>query len=515
MTQPPQPPAPGEAPSGSLDDVLAVKKAKLRELRGRGLDCFPPRWEKTHTAAQALALPPAEAGAIGTGPAARCAGRLLPLRDMGRSVFAHIEDSSGKVQAYFKKDALPEADFALVKQDLHAGDFIGVAGTMFKTRAGETTIAATHVALLAKALRPLPEKWHGLKDVELRYRHRHLDLVSSAEVRAAFARRSLIVSTIRRTFETLGFIEVETPVLLPKAGGASARPFKTFHNALDQEMYLRIATELHLKRLIIGGLDKVFELGRIFRNEGLDTRHNPEFTMVEAYEAYSDYDGMAKLFERVVWDCGQALGIEAVERNGKHMSLKPPFRRLYLPEVWEKWCGEKIEAILDGKGFNRQGLLTLALRLGLHADSRTPGSKIFERIFDARILPHLDELTFVLDHPAAITPLAKLKAGTESLVERFECFAAGQELANAYSELNDPEDQRDRLDFQARVRREEKDEEADVLDEDFVEAMECGMPPTGGIGFGVDRLVMLLTGIESIRDVILFPTLRSGSSEVP
>lgn len=494
--------------SGSLEDVLAVKRAKVAELRARGVDCYPPRSEKTHTAEDVRKIgAPLEVSQHDAAPVV-CAGRVVQLRDMGKSLFVHLQDTSGKCQLYFKKDNLSEEAFSLVKKDLHTGDFIGAAGTVFKTKTGEPTLNATSVTLLAKALRPMPEKWHGLKDVETRYRHRHLDLVSSAEVRESFIKRSLIVSTIRKTFDSLGFIEVETPILLSQAGGASARPFKTHHNALQADMVLRIATELYLKRLIIGGLDKVYELGRIFRNEGIDTRHNPEFTMLEAYQAYGDYEAMAKLFERVVSDCSQALGIDSVEYQGRTVNLKPPFKRIYLPEAWEKYCGEKMDNILEGKGFNKKGLLALAGRLDVPAGDKTPTAKIFERIFDAKILEHLDDLTFVFDHPTAITPLAKLKPGTQSLVERFECFGGKQELANAYTELNDPQDQRERFLEQTKQRQEEGNDEAEILDEDFVQALECGMPPTGGIGFGIDRLVMLLTGQASIRDVILFPTLK-------
>ena len=499
------------APSHSLEEILALKKAKVAELKGRGVDPYPPRSRKTHSCADVLRLGEPLSGSDRGPERVACAGRLLQLRDMGKSVFAHIQDSTAKCQVYFKKDALDEASFSLVKKDLHAGDFIGVSGDVFKTRTGETTLAASEVLLLAKALRPLPEKWHGLKDVELRYRNRHLDLIASPEVLQNFRKRSLIISTIRRTFDSLGFIEVETPILLPQAGGASARPFRTRHNALSSDMVLRIATELYLKRLIVGGFEKVYELGRIFRNEGIDTRHNPEFTMLEAYEAYSDYEGMARLFERVVGDCAEALGVSETDFGGKTISLKPPFKRLYLPELWRNYCGEPIENILQGKGFNREGLLALAARLGVNAGEKTPGAKIFERIFDAKILEHLEQLSLVFDHPTAITPLAKLKPGTQSLVERFECFAGGQEYCNAYTELNDPEDQRERLVEQARARREEADEEADILDDDFVSAMEAGMPPMGGIGIGIDRLVMLLTGQTSIREVILFPTLKPGA----
>jgi lysyl-tRNA synthetase class 2 len=500
---------------GPLQDILAAKRAKVAELRGRGLDPYPPRSRKTHSTADVLRLGAALSGSDRSSESVSCAGRILQLRDMGKSIFAHLGDSLGRCQVYFKKDALPEPEFLLAKKDLQVGDFIGVCGNVFKTRTGETTVAASSVTLLAKALRPMPEKWHGLKDVELRYRHRHLDLIASEEVRKKFEQRSLIISTIRRAMDRLGFLEVETPILLPQAGGASARPFHTHHNALDADLVMRIATELYLKRLIIGGFERVYEIGRIFRNEGIDTRHNPEFTMLEAYQAYSDYNGMAELFETLVAESAEALKISEVVYGEHKISLKPPFRRAYLPELWKDHCGAPIDEILKGKGFDRPGLRALAEKLRVPAGEKTPGAKIFERIFDAKILPHLDQLTFVFDHPTAITPLAKLKPGSQGLVERFECFAAGQEYANAYTELNDPQDQRERLQEQARQRREEGDEEADVLDEDFVEAMECGMPPMGGIGVGIDRLVMLLTGQPSIRDVILFPTLKPEGTASP
>jgi len=498
----------------TLSEIIALKRAKIVELRARGVDPFPPRSKKTHSCADVARLAaPLAAGEHGK-EIVICAGRVVSLRDMGKTIFAHLQDQSGRCQLYVKKDAVSEAVFSLIKKDVHAGDFVGVTGAVFKTKTGEPTIAVATVDMLAKALRPMPEKWHGLKDVETRYRHRHLDLVANPEVLANFAKRSMIVSTVRKVMDAEGYLEVETPVLLSQAGGASARPFATHHNALDADMVMRIATELYLKRLIIGGFEKVYEIGRIFRNEGIDTRHNPEFTMMECYAAYQDYNDMAALFEKLVGTCAEALGIEKVTYGGKEISVKPPFRREYLPELWKKHCGEPIENILKGKGFNRQALLALADKVGAPAGEKTPSAKVFERIFDSRILEHLEQLTFVFDHPTAITPLAKLhKDYGGGIVERFEAFGVGQEFSNAYSELNDPDDQRDRLVEQARQRKEEGDEEADILDEDFVESMEAGMPPTGGMGVGIDRLVMLLTGQESIRDVILFPTLKQEASK--
>jgi lysyl-tRNA synthetase class 2 len=333
-------------------------------------------------------------------------------------------------------------------------------------------------------------------------------LISTPESRDIFVKRAKIISTIRRVLDERGYIEVETPTLLGQAGGASARPFQTHHNALDQDMVLRIATELPLKKLIIGGLDRVYEIGRIFRNEGIDTKHNPEFTTIELYEAYSDYEGMAAIFEDMVKQCADAIGVSEVEWCGVKIDLKAPFRRLYLPEVWKERTGEPISNVLSGKGFNREGLVKLSQKLGLHPGDKTPSAKIFDRIIEAKIEELLQQPTFLFDHPTAITPLAKLKDVNDvSIVERFECFAVGQELSNAYTELNDPQDQRDRLSEQLKQRG-EGDQEADLLDEDFVTAMEAGMPPTGGMGVGIDRLVMLLTGRDSIRDVILFPTLK-------
>lgn len=499
----------GEEQGRGLEELMSLKKAKIADMRARHIDPFPSRTKRDHDCAVVKTL------GVGltepmqhTTEKVAVAGRLVELRDMGKSIFGRLADLSGTAQVYFKKDALPEDVFALVKKDLARGDFLAVSGAVFITKTGEPTIAVEHATVLAKAVRPLPEKWHGLTDTELRYRHRHMDLVSTPESRETFVKRAKIVSTIRRVLDSRGYVEVETPVLLGQAGGASARPFHTHHNALDQDMVLRIATELYLKKLVIGGLDRVYEIGRVFRNEGLDTSHNPEFTMLEAYEAYSDYEGMASLFETLLTECADACGVSEVEWKGKKISLKAPFKRLYLPEVWKERCGEPIENVLQGKGFNRAGLMALADKLGIGAGEKTPSAKLFDRIVEAKIEDLLEQPTFLFDHPTAITPLAKLKPGTESLVERFECFAAGIELSNAYSELNDPQDQRDRLTEQMKQKA-AGDAEADLLDEDFIQAMEAGMPPMGGIGVGIDRLTMFLTGRDSIRDVILFPTLKT------
>ncbi len=493
-----------------LDEIIALKKAKVAEMRARGVNPYPSRSVRLHDAAKVQTMGSSLSEATPHSvEKLSIAGRLIELRDMGKSIFGRLADHTGSAQVYFKKDALPEEAFTVIKRDSAVGDYLAVSGSVFRTKTGELTVAADSVTMLAKALRPMPEKWHGLTDTEVRYRHRHLDLISTPESRDVFVKRAKIVSTIRRVLDARGYVEVETPTLLGQAGGASARPFQTHHNALDQDMVLRIATELPLKKLIIGGLDRVYEIGRIFRNEGIDTKHNPEFTTIELYEAYSDYEGMAALFEDMLKQCADALGISEVDWCGTKIDLKAKFGRIYLPEVWKERTGEPIENVLHGKGFNREGLMKLSQKLGLHAGEKTPSAKIFDRIIEAKIEELLQQPTFLFDHPTAITPLAKLKdVKDESIVERFECFAAGRELSNAYTELNDPQDQRDRLAEQLKQRG-EGDQEADLLDEDFVQAMESGMPPTGGMGVGIDRLVMLLTGRDSIRDVILFPTLKN------
>ncbi len=510
MGEPSVPDASAAAAGRGLEEIIALKKAKVAELRARGVEPYPSRAARRHdcAAVQAMGATLGEAAAR-SAEKLSIAGRLVELRDMGKSLFGRLADQSGGAQVYFKKDALDEKSFQLIKRDSSVGDYLSVVGSVFRTKTGELTVWADSVTMLAKALRPLPEKWHGLTDTEVRYRHRHLDLIATPESRDVFVKRSKIISTIRRVLDARGYVEVETPTLLGQAGGAAARPFSTHHNALDQDMVLRIATELPLKKLVIGGLDRVYEIGRIFRNEGIDTKHNPEFTTIELYEAYSDYEGMATLFEELLAQCADALGVSAVEWCGAKIDLKPPFRRLFLPEAWRDRVGEPIESVLRGKGFDREGLVRLAGKFGLAAGPKTPSAKIFDRIVEAKIAELLQQPTFLFDHPTAITPLAKLKdAKNESIVERFECFAAGQELSNAYTELNDPQDQRDRLSEQLKQRG-EGNQEADLLDEDFVAAMESGMPPTGGMGIGIDRLVMLLTGRDSIRDVILFPTLKN------
>ena len=441
------------------------------------------------------------------------AGRMVLMRVMGKASFAHLKDGTGKIQIYVKKDSVGEESYEIFRKQMHVGDFLGVEGKLFVTHTGELTVNAEKLTVLAKSVRPLPEKFHGLTDAEARYRERYLDLISSEETRAIFVRRSRLVAAIRNVLDSDGYLEVETPVLCAQAGGASARPFITFHNAYKYELYMRIATELPLKKLIIGGFDGAYEIGRVFRNEGVDTRHNPEFTTLEAYKAYSDYNGMAELVETIFEKCALIIGAETVDYDGMKVNLKPPFKRLSLPDAWKEKTGSDIHEVLSGKAFNKENLRKLAARLGIGFAADTPSAKLFDNILDEKIISELDQPTFVMDYPTAVTPLAKCKAGDESLVERFEFFAGKEEIANAYTELNDPEDQKSRLLEQLRQQTEENNGEADILDKDFIEAMEYGMPPMGGIGIGIDRLTMLISGKPSIREVILFPLLRPADPQ--
>lgn len=508
-------PRPDPAPAAESSDPRGDRLSRLNELKGRGVDCYPHRFEKTHTPAQVLPLGAHLAAEEKTEHVVTVAGRVALLRVMGKAAFGHIQDDGEKIQVYFKLDNLGE-DYQTVKKGLHLGDFIGVTGIVFKTKTGEVTVEAKKFVLLAKALLPPPDKHSGLKDTDTRYRHRHLDLIANDDVRRRFVARSKIVSAVRKVLDAEGYLEVETPVLQHQAGGATATPFDTHFNALDADMVLRIALELPLKKLIIGGLPKVYELGRVFRNEGVDTKHNPEFTMLEAYAAYSDYHGMALLFEKVLTGVAAELGVlgKTIKFAEREVNLTPDpatgllkFRRAFLPELWLQHLGEDIHLCLKGKGFDSAGLRALAARKGVAHGPDVPDAKVFDALFERHIECHMPEPTFVFDHPTAITPLAKCKPGDESLVERFELFFAGMEFANAYTELNDPLDQAGRFEEQAKQKA-GGHAEAELLDKDFVDAMEHGMPPTGGIGFGIDRLTMLFTDTTTIREVILFPTLK-------
>ena len=489
--------------SERTEDLFAQRVAKLERLRARGIDPYPATFHRSHSAAEAVgAFAAAEAAGQETGPSVTTGGRVVQPRRMGRLTFVHLVDSSGRIQAQFTRDRLGEERYALLRE-LDAGDFLGVTGPLIRTRTGEITVLADEFAVLAKALQPPPEKWHGLTDVETRSRRRYLDLMANEDVRRRFRIRSQVVAAMRRFMDGRGFIEVETPVLLPSVGGAAARPFVTYFNALEEERYLRIATELHLKRLIVGGLDKVYELGRIFRNEGLGWKYNPEFTMMESYEAYADYHDVTVLVEQLVSAVAEeVLGGARVPHKGGAIDFTPPWQRRTMRDLLIEHAG------LDFEEFRTEGALRQEMhRRHIEAAAGASWGKLLDEVWSTLVEPKLVQPVFVLDYPVDLSPLAKRKPDNPGLVERFEAFAGGMEIANAYSELNDPLDQRRRFEEQLRHRA-AGDEEAELVDEDFLFALEHGMPPTGGLGMGIDRLLMVLADQPNIREVILFPQLR-------
>ncbi|HNQ35267.1 MAG TPA: lysine--tRNA ligase [bacterium] len=471
------------------EDILAERRKKLAGLLERGVEAYGRRYDRTNPIAAVTE----------SSERVLICGRLMAWRDHGKAAFADLEDFSGRIQLYFQRDRLGD-DFSRVK-DLDIGDFVGVAGRPFRTRTGMLTIGVEEFTLLSKSLRPLPEKWHGLKDVEIRYRQRYLDLLANPDTRKVFATRSRIIAGIRRQLDQLGFLEVETPMMHPIPGGAEARPFVTHHNALELELYLRIAPELYLKRLLVGGLERVYEINRSFRNEGISTLHNPEFTMLELYAAYGDYRLMAELAELLILNAIDELFPDSGRRlsyQGREIDFTPPWPRLTLAEL--------LRERLDLPGWDDRSLLLERARAGgLELDGSETVFDLLDLLFKFRIQPGLVRPTFVLDYPAEISPLAKSKPGQPGVVERFELFIGGLEVGNAYSELNDPIDQERR--FQAEVRTGRPDRPK-VVDEDYIEALSYGMPPAGGLGIGLDRLVMILVDTASIRDVILFPILR-------
>ncbi|CAI8054632.1 Lysine--tRNA ligase [Geodia barretti] len=420
---------------------------------------------------------------------------------MGKASFINLQDGSGQIQVHLRRDILDQ-EYELVR-DLDMGDFLGAQGPLFLTRTGEITLEAHEVSFLAKAMRPLPEKWHGLSDVEIRHRQRYLDLITNQEAKQNFQTRSRIISAIRRFMDARGFMEVETPVLVPVAAGAMAQPFATHHNALDRDLYLRIATELYLKRLIVGGLDKVYEIGRVFRNEGIDQDHNPEFTLLESYEAYADYNDVMCMVEDMVCSVAQeVLGTAQVQYGDNVIDFTPPWKRVSLREEVQRSAGIDFQDFPDASSLEER-----IKELGIVAEGRSSRGRLIDKLVSACVEPQLIQPTFLLDYPLDMSPLAKQSPDDPTMVERFEGFAAGMEIANAFTELNDPDEQRRRF-MEQEALRGLVDEDLDRLDEDYLLALEHGMPPTGGLGIGIDRLTMLLTGQQSIREVILFPQLR-------
>ncbi len=487
------------APESELSEILQVRRDKLRALQEAGRDPFQLT-VFSRTAYSAEIKDDYERFAEQT---ASVAGRIMSKRGMGKAIFCHIKDDRGQIQVYVRADEVDEQTFAdFRKYDI--GDIIGVKGLVFQTKTGEITVRAREVTLLSKSLRPLPEKFHGMTNTDLKYRQRYVDLIMSDESRRVFEIRSRFISYIRRFLDARGYMEVETPVLNTISGGATARPFITHHNALDLDMYLRIATELNLKRLIVGGIERVYEIGRIFRNEGMDTRHNPEFTSVELYESYTDFNGMMDLFEALLSGAAmELLGTYELEWQGEKLSMAPPFRRMTMAEAVKEYLGIDFMSITDDAE-----AVAAAKAAGVDMDGveTTWGHALYE-CYDQKVEEKMVQPTFVTMHPVDVSPLAKRSPKDPRLTERFELFICRSEMGNAFSELNDPIDQKERFLKQMEL-REKGDEEAGMMDNDFINALEYGMPPTGGLGIGIDRCVMLLTGCDSIRDVILFPTMK-------
>ena len=482
----------------NLNEILRLRREKLANLQSAGKDPFViTKFDQTHHSVDIKA----DYDAL-EGKTVSVAGRMMFKRVMGKASFCNIRDLKGDIQAYVARDSIGEESYADFKK-LDVGDIIGITGEVFKTKTGEISVHASSVTLLSKSLQILPEKYHGLTDTDTRYRQRYTDLIMNSEVRDTFVKRSKIISTIRRFLDEQGFMEVETPMLVQNAGGAAARPFETHFNALDEDLKLRISLELYLKRLIVGGLERVYEIGRVFRNEGLDTRHNPEFTLMELYQAYTDYHGMMDLTEAMYRRVAQEVnGSMQVTYGDNVIDFEKPFARITMVDAVKQYAGVDWSEVKDTAQARE-----IADKLHVEYEDRHQKGDILSLIFEEYAEKHLIQPTFVMDHPIEISPLTKKKPDDPEYVERFEMFINGWEMANAYSELNDPIDQRERFKAQEAMLA-AGDEEANTTDEDFLNALEIGMPPTGGIGYGIDRLVMIMTNSPAIRDVLLFPTMK-------
>jgi len=486
-------------PEQNVNQLMKVRLDKMEELKNLSIKPFGDKYQATHTAKEILDNPDKF---IASGETVIVAGRLMAKRRHGKAGFGNIMDMSGNIQIHANVQDMGAENYEVFKKN-DIGDILGIKGTVFITQKGETTIEVIEMTMLAKSLRPLPEKFHGLTDVELRYRQRYVDLIMNKEVRDTFITRSKIIKTMREYLDDNGFLEVETPVLQSIPGGAAARPFVTHHNALDIDMYMRIALELHLKRLIVGGFDKVYEIGRVFRNEGVSTKHNPEFTLVEAYQAYADYTDMMDLTENMIaYIAKKVLGTLKIKYEEHDIDLTPPWKRMTMKEGVKEYAGVDFETI------SQEDAYKLAKEKHLEVKEGMSKGELLNVFFEEYVEPHLIQPTFVTGYPIEVSPLAKRMPEDPEFTERFEAFIVTRELANAFSELNDPVDQKERFMKQVE-QRESGDDEAHMMDEDFVRSLEYGMPPTGGLGIGIDRLIMFLTNSSSIRDVILFPTMRN------
>ncbi len=490
---------PAGAPQQDINELLRVRREKLAQLQADGKDPFRvTKYDVTHHSAEIK-----DCFEEMEGKTVRIAGRVMAKRVMGKASFCNVQDLKGNIQCYVARDSIGEEPYADFKK-FDVGDIVGIEGEVFRTKTGETSVHASEVVLLSKSLQVLPEKFHGLTNTDIRYRQRYTDLIMNADVKETFVKRSKIISAIRRYLDGQGFMEVETPMLVANAGGAAARPFATHYNALDEDVKLRISLELYLKRLIVGGLERVYEIGRVFRNEGLDTRHNPEFTLMELYQAYTDYYGMMDLTETMFRYLAEEVCGTTTITYGEHtIDLGKPFARMTMTEAVKQYTGIDFDQIADTAEAKK-----LADEKEVHYEARHQKGDILNLFFEEFVEEHLVQPTFIMDHPVEVSPLTKRKPDKPDYVERFELFINTWEMCNAYSELNDPIDQRERFKAQEAALA-AGDEEANTTDEDFLNALEIGMPPTGGIGYGIDRLVMLLTNSPAIRDVLLFPTMKS------
>ncbi|MFC1496582.1 lysine--tRNA ligase [Candidatus Margulisiibacteriota bacterium] len=484
-----------------INDLIKARLQKLEEFKQAGVNPYPYKFDVSTTSAAIKEKFEKLEGHDESPEEVSVAGRLMTKRGHGKTCFAHVQDGEGRIQIYAKKDNL--GDNYPLFQKLDTGDYVGVKGKIFRTRTGELTVRVVEWKLLSKSLHPLPEKWHGLQDKELRYRHRYVDLFVNQDVKDLFVKRSKIVSMIRKYLEDRDFMEVETPLLHVLQGGAAATPFETYHDALDMPLFMRIAPELYLKRLLVGGFDRVFEMGRVFRNEGMSYKHNPEYTMLEVYQAYVDYNDMMQMTEEMIaFAAKEVLGTLKVKYKDHDIDFTPPFKRLTLTQALKE------HGNIDLENMDEQGIKALAAKKGIEGAVELGVGKLINLLYDKFVEGDLIQPTFIIDHPIETSPLAKAHRDKKGKVERFELIVAGMEIANAFSELNDPIDQRQRFEKQAELKK-AGDLEAESMDEDFLLALEYGMPPAGGLGIGIDRLVMLLTGATSIRDVLLFPHMRT------